>query len=56
MRCMIVGDTHGNAGAVEYKAKLAQAAGCERRRTTRMVSTGPTKDFVLRHKSACDIL
>lgn len=30
MRFMIVGDTHGNAGAVEYKAKLAQAAGCER--------------------------
>lgn len=30
MRLMIVGDTHGNAGAVEYKAKIAKALGAER--------------------------
>lgn len=29
MRLMIVGDTHGNAGAVEYKARIAQAMGVE---------------------------
>ena len=30
MRLMIVGDTHGNAGAIEYKAKIAQRLGCDR--------------------------
>lgn len=29
MRIVIAGDTHGNAGAVEYKAKIAQDMGCE---------------------------
>lgn len=30
MRMMVVGDTHGNAGAVEYKAKLAKHLGADR--------------------------
>lgn len=29
MRLMIVGDTHGNAGAVEYKAKIAKRLGVD---------------------------
>lgn len=30
MRLMIVGDTHGNAGAIHRKARVAQSMGCER--------------------------